>query len=333
MIWHGAFEVHSLLCFSSRFYLSCCTSFLAYCRHVHLVSSVLLTTLSVNVHAHLAAWHNAMYCLRGNQVGKDDRNADEIVQPLFNVSHEGQWWFHADNNVLPNPLLLRSVPPDAGVFLELPANGNFTVEHAFNHHPDFGVSNDGKVNGSDCITLPNIHAQNQTMVAGTAFAISYQSELANVTPENLVVFSVLYNTPWKRIAVYNVPDLPACPPDGCICAHGWVPNGCGEPNMYMQGFRCNVTGANTDSPRTIQSPAVAPQWCELDSTECVPGAKQMIFWNQADGNNVVVDGWDKYGFPKSPGYNMKMGFPNGVFSTVSSSFEFFFFDRYRLLNI
>lgn len=27
----------------------------------------------------------AMYCLRGNQVGKDDRNADAIVQPLFNV--------------------------------------------------------------------------------------------------------------------------------------------------------------------------------------------------------------------------------------------------------
>lgn len=30
------------------------------------------------------------------------------------------------------------------------------------------------------------------MAAGTAFAISYTSNLAEVTPENLVVFTVLY---------------------------------------------------------------------------------------------------------------------------------------------
>lgn len=30
------------------------------------------------------------------------------------------------------------------------------------------------------------------MAAGTAFAISYTSDLSSVTPENLVVFTVLY---------------------------------------------------------------------------------------------------------------------------------------------
>ena len=34
--------------------------------------------------------------------------------------------------------------------------------------------------------------QNKTMAAGTALAISYTSDLTKVTPENLVVFSVLY---------------------------------------------------------------------------------------------------------------------------------------------
>jgi hypothetical protein len=36
-----------------------------------------------------------------------------------------------------------------------------------------------------------VHTQNESMAAGTAFAISYVSEIADVTPENLVVFTVL----------------------------------------------------------------------------------------------------------------------------------------------
>jgi hypothetical protein len=36
-----------------------------------------------------------------------------------------------------------------------------------------------------------MHTNNQSMAAGTAFAISYQSDLAAVTMENLVVFTVL----------------------------------------------------------------------------------------------------------------------------------------------
>lgn len=36
-----------------------------------------------------------------------------------------------------------------------------------------------------------VHTQNETMVAGSAFAISYTSNLTEVTDENLVVFTVL----------------------------------------------------------------------------------------------------------------------------------------------
>jgi hypothetical protein len=36
-----------------------------------------------------------------------------------------------------------------------------------------------------------MHTNNQSMTGGTAFAISYQSNLQDVTMENLVVFSVL----------------------------------------------------------------------------------------------------------------------------------------------
>lgn len=58
---------------------------------------------------------------------------------------------------------------------------------------------------------------NQSGAAGSAFAISYTSALEEVTPENLVVFSVAVHTPWKRIAQFDVPkDLPSCPDGGCI---------------------------------------------------------------------------------------------------------------------
>ncbi len=122
------------------------------------------------------------------------------------------------------------------------------------------------------------------------------------------------STPWKRIAKYSVPDLPPCPAAGCICAvrmfwppllyHAdglfkslvrmdtkWViPSHssksincrltfdslrCGEPTLYMQGFRCTVTGSKTNPVRTIKYPAVAPQWCQDDSAQCVAGPKQV----------------------------------------------------------
>ncbi|KAG6816494.1 hypothetical protein H0H87_005575 [Tephrocybe sp. NHM501043] len=91
---------------------------------------------------------------------------------------------------------------------------------------------------------------------------------------------------------------------------GWVPNGCGEPNMYHQGFKCNVTRATATNPLAIAKP---PVWCEDDPSKCTKGAKQMIYWNQLDGNNIKVSGQDLSGQPKSPAYNQKLGFPDGKY--------------------
>jgi len=109
--------------------------------------------------------------------------------------------------------------------------------------------------------------------------------------------------------------MPACPLGGCICAWGWVPNGCGEPNMYHQPFKCNVTGATSTTPLATPRP---PVWCEDDQSKCVKGAKQMIYWHQQDGNNIAVDGYDLSGSPKSPAYNAKCGFPDGAQDDIFS---------------
>lgn len=199
-----------------------------------------------------------------------------------------------------------------------------------------------------------MHTQNETMAAGTAFAISYevrtysldtykvlplmlsksQSDIKKVTPANLAVFSIhsqlrlspltllftssclnvdspaRFSTPFKMVTQYSVPAaLPACPVGGCICAWGWVPNACGQSNIYHQAFRCNVTGAT--STVAVAAPK-APEWCEDDASKCVKGAKQMVYWQQLDGNNIALQGTQRDGGWKSPGYNSKLGFVDGA---------------------
>jgi len=246
-------------------------------------------------HAHTGAFARGMYCQNGiNPGGPDDPNTNLVVNPLYNLP-KSQWWFQADRGC-------DKVPPAPSVFLDLPAGGTFTVELA--HNRAFTtLSYDGRLtsqwpdgkehpedwkgpgNPPDCIQEAGaMHTNNQSMAAGTVFAISYNSQISAVTMENLVVFTVLPNTPWKRIATYQVPaDLPPCPADGCTCAYGWVPKGCGEPNVYMQPFRCRVTGSNSN--RRLAT-AQAPRYCANNPNDCVRGAKQMLIFMQAEGNNV-----------------------------------------------
>jgi hypothetical protein len=77
----------------------------------------------------------------------------------------------------------------------------------------------------------------------------------------------------------------------------------------MLPYRCTVTNATGTTPVGKAQP---PVWCEGDESQCVTGPKQLIYWHQQDGDNVEVDGVDFTGAPKSPGYNMKLGFKNGT---------------------
>ncbi|KDR82083.1 hypothetical protein GALMADRAFT_60209 [Galerina marginata CBS 339.88] len=279
-------------------------------------------------HAHLAAFHKGMYCINGPS-NTPDLNSYAIVYPLYQLNFN-DWWFHHVNGC-------DQYPPADGDFLEIPAGGTFTVEIASNRGktslsfngqytsewPDGSTYPEDYVLSRPFPSFPHIcpcliidrrsvHAQNQSRAAGTAFAISYHSDIKQVTPDNLAVFTVRYNTPWKRILTYDVPaNMPACPAGGCICAWGWVPNGCGQPNMYHQPFKCKVTGAKSTTPVAAPKP---PVWCEGNPGGCTKGAKQMIAWNQLSGNNIAVSGWDQNGDPKSPAYNSKCGFADGMFS-------------------
>ncbi|KAF8237042.1 hypothetical protein L208DRAFT_1450785 [Tricholoma matsutake] len=277
--------------------------------------SLLLASICISAaHAHMTAWGRGMYCMGDTVPGVDNQNANEAVQPLWNLT-ENEWWMHHVNKC-------DQFPPAPGDILNLPAGGNFTVEIAANRafttlsyegrytsNWGDGQNHPSDYNNPNCIGAPNMHTQNRSMAAGTAFAISYQSDLAKVTQENLVVFTVRYHTPWMRVTSYDVPAaMPACPPGGCICAWGWIPNGCGEPNMYQVAWKCNVTNPTSTVPVAMGKP---PVWCEDDQKKCTEGPKQMIYWNQEDANNIKTTGCDQSGHNKSPGYNKKCGFAEG----------------------
>lgn len=207
-------------------------------------STLLSLALANAISAHTAAWADGMYCRGGADPNKDEPNTRTAVDPLFDLNKE-DWWFQHDRGC-------DAVLPKAGEFLELPANGNFTVELAHNR-AQTTLSYDGKftsewpdgkdhpedwngwmADGTAAVCLKDdgaMHTYNQSSAGGTAFAISYHSDMKDVTMENLVVFTTLYHTPWKRLATYQVPDLPACPEEGCHCAWLWIPNDCGQANM------------------------------------------------------------------------------------------------------
>lgn len=210
--------------------------------HITLLTLALTTAVS----AHVAAWAPGMYCRGGADATVDDANTNLAVNPLYNLSKK-DWWFQHHRGC-------DLVPPPTGEFLDLPANGNFTVELAHNRAfttlsyqgtkatdwPD-GKQHPNNWNGWNASGTPSVcleedgamHAWNRSSAAGTAFAISYNSNIKDVTMENLVVFTTLHHTPWKRIATYQVPNLPKCPEGGCHCAWLWIPTECGQGNMYV----------------------------------------------------------------------------------------------------
>jgi hypothetical protein len=158
--------------------------------------------LVATAEGHVAAWANGMYCKGGNVTGVDDSNTDTAVNPLYQKTQE-DWWFQHYQGC-------DVVPPPEDEFLELPAGGSFTVELAHNRgqttlsfngeftsewpdgqqHPENWSGN--ATDGEGCIQDDGaMHVQNETMATGTAFAISYESDISAVTIENLVVFTVL----------------------------------------------------------------------------------------------------------------------------------------------
>lgn len=143
----------------------------------------------------------------GNDTEIDNQNTNLAVDPLYNLKAD-EWWMQRDRGC-------DLVPPPAGEFLELPAGKSFMTELA-NNRAFTTLSYEGRLvtewgdgqnrtmpwrgpgNPPQCLVdNPDkrggeLHARSIEHAAGTAWAISYESDIKKVTMDNLVVFSVRY---------------------------------------------------------------------------------------------------------------------------------------------
>jgi hypothetical protein len=64
----------------------------------------------------------------------------------------------------------------------------------------------------------------------------------------------------------------------------------------MNGFRCRVL--NATGTRAVAA-AQPPVYCEDAESECVNGAKQMLYWHQKSGNNIEINNtrWGTWATP------------------------------------
>ncbi|TRM67874.1 hypothetical protein BD626DRAFT_626261 [Schizophyllum amplum] len=258
-----------------------------------MILSVLLAARMVEAHA--AFWHPSMwgFNVSANTFSYDNRPVVPLKYMNFST-----WWFHGH----------LDYPPNDGDFFELPAGKSATAEIACTKGAtsfEATVDSGGDVRHADnvndvCPGKPMIeyHTTGIDNVKGCALSIAYKSDVSNVTQDDFTVFSVNQTCVWTRFTEFEVPErMPACPEGGCICAWHWIHSieGGGEEN-YMNGFRCNVTGATSDVP--LAEP-VAPRRCgaDVDNNKassvlgnCTYGAKTPIWWlnNQSDFFEAVT---------------------------------------------
>ncbi|KAI5117029.1 hypothetical protein M0805_001545 [Coniferiporia weirii] len=268
------------------------------------------------VSAHSALWHPSMWGF--NVTSKTFSYDNRPVVPLMNLPFS-KWWFHGH----------LDYPPNDGDFLEIPAGETMNTEIACDKGATsyFASSPGGSIQDGEnpCPGSPTtaFHANNEADTRGCALAITHQSDVSAVKPEDFTIFSVNHTCVWNRFTNFDVPaQMPACPEGGCICAFFWIhaPDS-GSEQIFMNGYRCQVTGATSTTPvatsRVARRCGADPDFSKPDAAawNCTYGAKQPLYWDQTENNNMFE------GVHAPPFYNDLYAFPNGAQSDIFQDSE------------
>ncbi|WVW86538.1 hypothetical protein I302_108587 [Kwoniella bestiolae CBS 10118] len=199
--------------------------------------------------AHVALWDKGMfgfnYPYQASDPQNNNYNNNEPVIPLKQMDGRttAQWFGHG----------LLGYPPKAGDFMNLPSGGTYNGEVSCNRgQTTLGNPSDtsakykyackpdgGQYSGVGALHVMNTY--NSTVdnkwFGGTALAIAYTSDVANLKPNDLTVISVNQNSVWERQISYKIPSgMPPCPSGGCLCSWNWIhQGGHGEGYPYEIG--------------------------------------------------------------------------------------------------
>jgi len=155
----------------------------------------------------------------------------------------------------------------------------------------------------------NIHAFQRKAVAGCALGIAYKSDPQEVGQKDFVLFSVVHDCPRNQLQWFDIPNLPSCPLDECICGWFWIHKSTsGTTQMYMTAFQCTVTGAKPDAQKIDYARALPPRRC-YNPKDCFFGPRLPMYWrnNEPDGRNNMPEDQDR-----APTYSIMYGFREGA---------------------
>jgi len=246
-------------------------------------------------------------------------NSNWAVNPLEDLSFS-DWWMHGPRSL--------NDPPPSNAITQLVAGGTIDFEIGTNkaftnmgrglwHHPGktSRVPPDPWSNtGSEWPS--NLHSPKRTDVAGCSLGIVYKSDVNAVKPEDFVIMSVVKDCPARALQAFDIPYLPACPNNKCICAWFWIHNSIGGTDqMYMTPFQCNVTNP---SKRMIGKPVppvrcdgkpscyLYPNWGNITNVCNKPLAP--MYWANQQGNNMQ----NPTNAQCAPIYSFEYGYPDGA---------------------
>jgi hypothetical protein len=158
----------------------------------------------------------------------------------------------------------------------------------------------------------NVHAPHRQDVAGCALGIAYKSDINAVRPEDFVIFSVAHDCIARQLQAFDIPMLPPCQGENCICSWFWIHNSIGGTDqMYMTAFKCSIGNAGN---QTIAQPS-APVRCDGKPpynggpvTNVCKKSMNPMYWANNQGNNMA----NPTNTQSAPTYTSAYGFPHGA---------------------
>ncbi|GAA5992324.1 hypothetical protein JCM10908_000426 [Rhodotorula pacifica] len=266
--------------------------------------------------AHMSIWHPSMYGVGPNWA----YDAGAPTDPLGPGLQQDDWWFRGPK--------ARSLTPQAGAVMELPAGGSITFEIACNYaFSSYGYN--PSVPGSLLDACPTgagpYHAGDpdapdidRSLVSGCALAIADVDNIDNinkVTTDNLAIFSVNHQCVQQKRTSFRIPaKMPKCTGSKCICGWFWLANN-GTANFYMTAFDCVVTGSPADA--TAIAPPQDPVFCKNNASRCTKGSKRPIYAYNEPSNAPWIGNDDRAGYHASWSFGTN-GAQNDIFVPASS---------------
>ncbi|WWC60981.1 uncharacterized protein I303_103558 [Kwoniella dejecticola CBS 10117] len=250
-----------------------------------IATSALIALLPL-ARAHMSMWAESMYGFSQSY---------EPVTPLSGKSFN-EWWFHGNAN--DKPSAVTTLVPGQDLTLEMACQKGYTSFGSGNPTDDACPGDSGAYHaGGQTGSQSGWSGNSESSLMGCALAIAFKPTAAQTNMEDFTVMSIQESCVRQRLTSFSIPNnLPACPEGGCTCAWFWAgKNSANE--MYMTGFRCDVSGG---SGTTYPSPA-PPRKGKIS------GATQPYYWANEPTNLDFTPTWET-----KPSYDSAWGWTPGA---------------------